>query len=131
MKRLIRIFVLIGVVVLSVNKVAAQKEIFLRRIDFKLDAVSDIDYENEYFLTMQFNKGENYLFKITNHIDNYAGEAVIQILDADKLVSTNVLNDKYFEKLSFICNKTGFYDILVRFKDKKVGNSMIEIKIVQ
>lgn len=109
----------------------AQKEIFLRQIEFKLDKISDIDYENEYFMTMKFNKGESYLFKITNHLDNYAGQAVMEILEADKLVTTNFLNDKYFDKLNFICNKTGFYDILIRFKDNRVGNSVIDIVMLQ
>lgn len=109
----------------------AQKEIFLRQIEFKLEKISDIDYENEYFMTMKFNKGESYLFKITNHLDNYAGQAVMQILEADKLVTTNYMNDKYFDKLNFICNKTGFYDILIRFKDNRMGNSVIDIVMLQ
>jgi len=109
----------------------AQKEIFLRQIEFKLERISDIDYENEYFMTMKFNKGESYLFKITNHIENFAGQAVLELLEADKLVLTNFLNDKYYENLNFVCNKTGFYDILIRFKDNKVGNSAIDIKLLQ
>ena len=109
----------------------AQKEIFLRQIEFKLERISDIDYENEYFMTMKFSKGESYLFRITNHIDNFAGKAVLELLEADKLVSTNLLNDKYFETLNFVCNKTGFYDILIRFKDNKVGNSAIDVKLMQ
>jgi len=109
----------------------AQKEIFLRQIEFKLERISDIDYENEYFMTMKFSKGESYLFRITNHIENYAGKAVLELLEADKLVSTNLLNDKYYENLNFVCNKTGFYDILIKFKDNKVGNSAIDVKLLQ
>ena len=109
----------------------AQKEIFLRQIEFKLDRISDIDYENEYFMTMKFNKGESYLFKIVNHIENYAGKAVLEILEADRLIMTNLLNDKYYEKLNFVCNKTGFYDILIRFKDNRIGNSVIDVKLLQ
>ena len=33
-------------------KSQAQKEIFIKQVDFKLDHVSDIDYENEYFVTL-------------------------------------------------------------------------------
>lgn len=109
----------------------AQKEIFLRQIEFKLERISDIDYENEYFMTMKFSKGESYLFRITNHIENFAGKAVLELLEADKLVSTNLLNDKYYENLNFVCNKTGFYDILIKFKDNKVGNSVIDVKLLQ
>ena len=109
----------------------AQKEIFLRQIEFKLERISDIDYENEYFMTMKFSKGESYLFRVTNHIENFAGKAVLELLEADKLVSTNLLNDKYYEKLNFVCNKTGFYDILIKFKDNKVGNSAIDVRLLQ
>jgi hypothetical protein len=68
---------------------------------------------------------------VSNHIDNYAGKAILELLEADKLVSTNFLNDKYYENLNFICNRTGFYDILIKFKDNKVGNSVIDIKMLQ
>jgi hypothetical protein len=108
-----------------------QKEIFIKQIEFKLTNVSDVDYENEYFLTMKLNKGSTYKFKIFNHRDNYAGMAVIELMDANTLILTNQLNEKYFENLSFVCNKTAFYDILVRFIDKKPGNSLIDILLVQ
>ena len=116
---------------LGINSVFAQKEIFIKQIEFKLERVSEVDYENEYFMTIKLNKGSNYKFKITNHRDNYAGKAVMELMDADNLILTNQLNDKYFEAVSFICNKTAFYDILIRYKDKKPGNSVIDIVIVQ
>jgi len=111
--------------------VYGQKEIFIKQIEFKLSHVSDVDYENEYFLTLKLNKGSTYKFKIINHRENYAGKAVIELMDANTLILTNQLNEKYFETLSFVCNKTAFYDILVRFKDKRPGNSLIDILLVQ
>ena len=111
--------------------VYGQKEIFIKQIEFKLSHVSDVDYENEYFLTLKLNKGSTYKFKIINHRENYAGNAVIELMDANTLILTNQLNEKYFETLSFVCNKTAFYDILVRFKDKRPGNSLIDILLVQ
>jgi hypothetical protein len=36
---------------------AQQKEIFIKQLEFKLDNVSDKDYENEYFMTIKLNKG--------------------------------------------------------------------------
>jgi hypothetical protein len=107
--------------------VLAQKEIFLKQIEFKLDKISDIDYENEYFMTMKLNKGTKYIFKITNHRDNYVGDAVLELMDADNLIMTNLVEDKYYQTISFQCNKTGFYDVLVKFRDKKLGNSVIDI----
>ncbi len=113
------------------NKVFGQKEIFIKQIEFKLDKISSNAFENEYFMTIKLNKGTTYKFKITNHRDNYAGKAVLQLLDADNLVLTNVLNDKYFETLSFVCNKTAFYDVLIRYQDNKPGNSVIDIMMMQ
>lgn len=115
----------------GVNKVFGQKEIFIKQIEFKLDKISSNAFENEYFMTIKLNKGTTYKFKITNHRDNYAGKAVLQLLDADNLVLTNVLNDKYFETLNFVCNKTAFYDVLIRYQDNKPGNSVIDIMMLQ
>jgi hypothetical protein len=124
--------ILIIIFVLGVtNKVSAQREIFIKQIEFKLDAVSDIDYENEYFLTLKLNKGSKYVFKVTNHIDEYVGEALIELMDADVLIMTNVLGDKYFPAVTFQCNKTGFYDVLIKFKDNKLGNSVVDILLIQ
>ena len=110
---------------------AQQKEIFLKQIEFKLDNVSDQDFENEYFMTIKLNKGTSYKFKITNHRDNYAGKAVFELMDADNLILTNSVGDKYFETFGFVCNKTAFYDILIKYKDKKPGNSVVDISILQ
>ncbi len=113
------------------NTLAQQKEIFLKQIEFKLDHVSDQDYENEYFMTLKLNKGTSYKFKITNHRDNYAGKAVFELLDADNLILTNSVGEKYFETFSFVCNKTAFYDILIKYKDKKPGYSVVDISMLQ
>jgi hypothetical protein len=113
------------------NASGQQKEIFLKQIEFKLQNVSAQDYENEYFMTIKLNKGTSYKFKITNHRENYAGKAVIEVLDADNLILTNSIGDKYYETIGFVCNKTAFYDVLIKYKDKKPGNSVVDIVMVQ
>jgi hypothetical protein len=110
---------------------AQQKEIFIKQLEFKLDRISDKDYENEYFITLKLNKGTSYKFKITNNLDNYSGKAVLQLLDSDKPVLTNLFNDKYFETFNFVCGKTAFYDILIHYPDKKPGHSVVDISMVQ
>jgi len=110
---------------------AQQKEIFLKQIEFKLDQVSDQDYENEYFMTIKLNKGTSYKFRISNHRDNYAGKAVFELLDADNLLLTNSVGDKYYERFGFVCNKTAFYDILIKYQDKKPGFSVLDITMLQ
>lgn len=112
-------------------KVSAQKEIFIKQVEFRLDAVSDIDYENEYFLTLKLNKGSKYIFRVVNHKDDYVGEAIVELMDADNLIMTNLFGDKYFTAVNFQCNKTGFYDILVKFRDNKLGYSVVDILLVQ
>lgn len=113
------------------NIAAQQKDIFIKQLEFKLANVSSHPEENEYFVTLKFTKGTVYKFKILNHRDNYAGNAVIEVSEENNLVITNVLNDKYFETINFVCNKTAFYDILIRYQDKKPGYSMIDITMVQ
>jgi hypothetical protein len=110
---------------------AQQKEIFIKQLGFKLDNVSTKDFENEYFVTIKLNKGTSYKFKITNHLENYAGSAVIELMDADNMILTNSIGEKYYENIGFVCNKTAFYDILIRYKDKKPGNSVVDIVMLQ
>lgn len=128
-----KIFIILAVFFFLCSKnIYSQKEIFLKLIEFRLDEVSEQDYENEYFMTIKFNKGSTYKIKVTNHLDNYAGQAVFEMFDADKRILTNLVEEeKYYDVFSFVCSKTGFYDILIRFKDNKLGNSVVEIKLLQ
>jgi hypothetical protein len=126
-----KILILGALFLLGMNGFAQQKEIFLKQIGFKLERVSPKDFENEYFMTIKLNKGTSYKFKITNHLDNYAGEAIMELLDGDTMILTNSLNEKYFETIGFVCNKTAFYDILIKYKDKKPGNSVVDIVMMQ
>jgi hypothetical protein len=119
------------VALLGATKTYAQKEILIKQIEFDLEVVSDIDYENEYFLTLKLNKGSNYIFTITNNINDRAGDAIVELLDADNLILTNSLGEKYFNKVSFECNKTGFYDVLVRFKDNQLGYCNVDVTLLQ
>jgi hypothetical protein len=111
--------------------IAQQKEIFVKQIEFKLDKLSQQDLENEYFMTIKLNKGTSYKFKISNHRENFPGKAVIELLDADNLVLTNSIGEKYFETVGFVCGKTAFYDILIKYKDKTPGYSVMDIVMVQ
>ena len=129
--KLLRLFLLALILISFSGKLNAQREIFIKQIEFKLDKISDIDYENEYFMTLKLNKGSKYVFKMMNHVDDYVGEALIELMDADVLILTNVFEDKYFETVSFVCNKTGFYDVLIGFRDGKIGNSVVDILLVQ
>lgn len=125
------IVLLILTFVLANEVTYAQKEIFIKQIEFELELVSDIDYENEYFLTLKLNKGSKYIFTIINGVDDRPGEAILELLDADNLILTNNFGDKYFEKVSFECNKTGFYDVLVRFKDNQLGFCRVDVTLIQ
>jgi hypothetical protein len=111
--------------------VHAQKEIFIKEFQFELKKISDNQYENEYFLTITLNKNSLYKFTVLNHIGDFPGIAVVQILENDKMVATNKMGDKYYEKFMFKCTKTGFYDILIHFEDNKKGSSLIKLFLVQ
>jgi len=127
-----QILLLIAFLSLGVNMAfTQQKEIFIKQVEFKLTNVSAQDYENEYFMTIKLNKGTSYKFKIINNRDNYVGKAVIELLDADNLIMTNSIGEKYYETIGFVCNKTAFYDILIKYKDKKPGYSVVDIVMLQ
>jgi len=109
----------------------AQKDIFIKEFQFELKKLSANQYENEYFLTITLNKNSLYKFTVLNHIGDFPGVAVVEILDNDKTVATNYVNGKYYEKFMFKCTKTGFYDILIHFEDNKLGSSLIKLYLVQ
>ena len=129
--KLLRLTFLTILFLILFHSTFAQKEVFIKQIEFKLNQISDIDYENEYFMTLKLNKGTKYIFKITNGIDNYTGQAVLELMDADNLIMTNIYGEKYFTNVSFECNKTSFYDLLIKFKDNKLGNTVIDIVMVR
>ena len=131
MREIINIIILTIFLTLITTKAKSQKDIFIKQVEFKLDFISEIDYENEYFMTIKLSKGIKYKFKVNNHIDDYAGVAVVELLDADNLIVTNEISGKYYEQFGFHCNKTGFYDILIRFKENKVGHSTVDIFMTQ
>lgn len=126
-----RVIFIVALLIFGLPNVFSQKEIFLREMDFKLAKLKPNDYENEYFVTLNFNKGSNYKFSVLNNIDGLLGNAIVQILEADKLIATNSLGDKYFENFMFQCNKTGFYDILIHFENQKTGHSVIKLFLNQ
>jgi hypothetical protein len=133
-KELITGVLLTSLFILPLIKVNAQKEVFLRKIDFELVKLNPSPADNEFFLTLQFNKGTKYKFAVTNHLNGAIGEAIVEIYDNDagpKVVGTNVFQTKYFDQFMFLCTKTTFYDVVVKFKDNKLGASEINMFLVQ
>lgn len=128
-----KLFVLIlAVSLMSIGgKAIAQKDIFIKEFQFQLKKISENQYENEYFITITLNKNSLYKFTVLNHIGDFPGKAVVEILENDKVVATNEVNGGYYEKFMFKCTKTGFYDILIHFKDNKTGSSLIKLFLVQ
>lgn len=116
---------------LSIGVAKAQKEIFINKVDFVLDHISDNEFENEYFMTLKLTKGVKYVFKITNQINDRPGLVTLELIDADVLILTNIFGEKYFETVNFQCNKTAFYDLLLKFKDNQLGHCQVEISMIQ
>lgn len=125
--------ILAVLLLVSTVDLQAQNEVFLRKIDFDLPKVSPNPLENEFSLTLQLNKGTKYKFVVTNHVNGTIGDAIVEINDSEtsKMQVTNVFQDKYFEQFMFICNKTTFYDILMKFKDNKAGTSEVNVFMIQ
>jgi hypothetical protein len=126
------IILLLTVSLFSVVKSSsAQKDIFIKEFQFQLKKISANQYENEYFITITLNKNSLYKFTVLNHIGDFPGKAVVEILENDKVVATNMVNGTYYEKFLFKCTKTGFYDILIHFEDNKTGSSLIKLFLTQ
>lgn len=130
MRKVVILFLVFGLLSIA-NESFAQKDIFIKEFQFQLKKISDNQYENEYFITITLNKNSLYKFTVLNHIGDFPGKAVVEILENDKLVATNVVGDGYYEKFMFKCTKTGFYDILIHFEDNKKGSSLIKLFLVQ
>ncbi|HKL07477.1 MAG TPA: hypothetical protein VJ896_01810 [Bacteroidales bacterium] len=131
MKRIIHIILFSLSLLFLTSSSFAQKEIFIKEFQFELKKISSNQYENEYFLTITLNKNSLYKFTVLNHIGDFPGIAVVQILENEKVVATNKVGDKYYEKFMFKCTKTGFYDILIHFEDNEKGSSLIKLFLVQ
>jgi len=130
MKKII-LFLCIAGFFLVANKAKAQKDIFIKEFQFELTRISKNQYENEYFVTLTLNKNSLYKFTILNHIGDFPGDAIVQILDNDQVIATNKVQEKYYEQFMFKCNKTGFYDILIHFDENKQGSSLIKLFLVK
>ena len=109
----------------------AQKDIFIKEFHFELKRKSKNQYENEYFVSVTLNKNSLYKFTMLNHIGDFPGDVVVEILENDKVIATNIVNDKYYEQFAFKCTKTGFYDVLMHYKDDKLGSSLVKLFLVQ
>jgi hypothetical protein len=131
MRKIVYVIFIVLVVQLIPKESLAQKDIFIKEFQFELKKLSANQYENEYFLTITLNKNSLYKFTVLNHIGDFPGNAVVEILENDKVVATNYMNGKYYEKFMFKCTKTGFYDILIHYQDNKLGSSLIKLFLVQ
>lgn len=131
MKKIVYVIFIVTLFQLVPNESIAQKDIFIKEFQFELKKISANQYENEYFLTITLNKNSLYKFTVLNHIGDFPGVAVVEILENDKVVATNYMNGKYYEKFMFKCTKTGFYDILIHYQDNKLGSSLIKLFLVQ
>lgn len=125
---LVIVFIFFGA---FIKDVAAQKDIFIKEFQFELKKISENQYENEYFVTITLNRNSMYKFTVLNHIGDFPGIAIVELLENDKVIATNYMNGKYYEQFLFKCNKTGFYDILIHFQDNKTGASLIKLFLVK
>ena len=131
MKKILYLFLTILLVQIASKNSVAQKDIYIKEFQFELKKLSANQYENEFFITTTLNKNSLYKFTVLNHIGDFPGDAVVQILENDNVVATNYVNGKYYGKFMFKCTKTGFYDILIHFNDNKLGSSLIKLFLVQ
>ena len=130
MRKLVTILFTIFLICLFTD-IYAQKDIFIKEFHFELKRRSENQYENEYFVTVTLNKNSLYKFTMLNHIGDFPGDVVVEILENDKVIATNLVGENYYEKFAFKCTKTGFYDVLMHYRDNKLGSSLIKLFLVQ
>lgn len=76
------------------------------------------------------NKGTMYKLTACN-AEGYAGKAVIQLGEKNKVLGTNLKADGTFVKaVGFQCQKTGMYSISVSFKDGKEGAAVVILSYI-
>ena len=131
MKKILFLFFALFFLQLISKNLVAQKDIFIKEFQFELKKLSANQYENEYFLTITLNKNSLYKFTVLNHIGDFPGKAVVEILENDNVVAVNFVGGNYYEKFMFKCTKTGFYDVLIHYQDNKLGSSLIKLFLVQ
>ena len=70
-------------------------------------------------------KGNRYRFTICTDEES-SGEAIIQLYDEGKLIhsSYNPETGKSYQNFDFDCNKSGFYIIMISFRDGKEGSAV-------
>ncbi|MBO7145295.1 MAG: hypothetical protein J6W13_10775 [Salinivirgaceae bacterium] len=77
------------------------------------------------------NKGTVYKFVVCN-AEGYEGKAVIQLTEANNPLVSNLKSDGTFaEAVGFSCSKTGMYNIMCGFKNKKEGAAVIIMSYVK
>ena len=124
-------FLFVVLILFPFKTLMAQNEVFLRKIEYELTKLSKNPEDNEFFLTLEFNKGTKYKFNIMNQVNGKGGDAIIELHDGQKLVGTNSAGEKYFGSFMFQCNKTGFYDVVIHFKNQAMGSSVIDLSMLK
>lgn len=80
--------------------------------------------------TVVMNKGTVYKLTVCN-AEGYAGEAVIKLMENNKMLGTNLKADGSFvDAVGFQCTKTGMYSINISFKDGKEGAAVVILSYI-
>jgi hypothetical protein len=121
---------IIMLLIVPARVIIAQNETFLRKFEFELSKIGKNAEDNQFYLTLEFYKGNKYKFNIENYVNGKGGAAIVEIHDGEKLVGTNASGEKYFSSFLFQCSKTSFYQVIIKFKNQSAGSSVIDMSIV-
>lgn len=70
--------------------------------------------------SVTLSKGQTYRLSVANAKD-FAGQAIIQIYDNDKLQGSSFFKGKDYKFFDFVCQKTSSYVIFISFNEGKEG----------
>ncbi len=98
---------------------------YLKDFVVKLEATGPGERPNTYRQTLALRKNITYRFSICN-MDNSDGEAVLRVYDNANLILSSWYpsTGKEYRVINFECKKSGYYTIVINFKEGKAGEAI-------
>jgi len=120
-----------GQELLDICNMVAGEATYLKDFQIKLDEAKPGEEPPAARHSLVLSKNTQYRFSICNSKD-YAGEAIIQIYDNNRLVGTNhmVATGKTYPNFDFKCSSAGVYHIFINFKEGKQGMAVVQLSYV-
>jgi len=104
---------------------AGEDATYLKDFIVNLDAAKQGQRPPIFRQSLALRKNVIYRFSICN-MEESEGEAVLRVYDGSKMILSTFYpsSGKEYKTISFKCNKTGVYTIMISFKEGKAGEAI-------